>query len=366
MAVTFNSITKAAGAGAAVALCLTALNSTAHAQKTISLTAIDGYPAKALWVKTFVKFFVPEVNRQLATTGNYKIKWNLAWGGQIVKPKGVFKGLQKGLGDLGIVTTVFHADKVPLHGLSFATPFVTTDPALLARTFDDMAQKFPAFKEGWKKYNQVYLTNLAVLDSYNMFFKEPVKGLSSFKGKKIAAAGLNMRYLKNTGAAGVGGSLVSYYNKLKTGVVDGAMIWAEAAVIFRTVEVAPYMLKADLGTANSKGISVNADSWKSYPEEVRVAMQEAAYGYRDKMGADALSVAAASYKAFAEKGGKITVLGQDQRQKWADDMPNVAADWVAAREKEGAPGRVVMESYMNTMRAAKQPILRQWDKELGS
>ena len=157
MTKTILSIRKAAGLGMATALCLAALGTTANAQKTIKLTAIDGYPAKALWVKTFVKFFVPEVNRQLAKTGNYKINWNLAWGGQIVKPKGVFKGLQKGLGDLGIVTTVFHADKVPLHGLSFATPFVTTDPALLARTFDSMAEKFPAFKEDWKKYNQVYL-----------------------------------------------------------------------------------------------------------------------------------------------------------------------------------------------------------------
>lgn len=216
-----------------------AISAPAHAQKTINLTAIDGYPPKALWVKLFINFYIPEINRRLAKTGNYKIKWNQAWGGQIVKPKHVLQGLQKGLGDIGIVTTVFHADKVPLHAIAYATPFVTTDPDLLARTFDDMAEKFPAFKDTWKKYNQVYLTNLSVLDSYNMFFREPVSGLGGFKGKKIAAAGLNMAYLKGSGAVGVGGSLVGYYNKLKTGVVDGAMIWAEAAVIFKTVEVAP-------------------------------------------------------------------------------------------------------------------------------
>ncbi|MBK19929.1 MAG: hypothetical protein CMM52_13940 [Rhodospirillaceae bacterium] len=116
------SIGRTTGIAAAVAVSLTAFSGSALAQKEIKLTAIDGYPAKALWVKTFVKYFVPAVDKALAKTGNYKIKWNLAWGGQTVKPKGVFKGLQKGLGDLGIVTTVFHADKAPLHGLSFATP----------------------------------------------------------------------------------------------------------------------------------------------------------------------------------------------------------------------------------------------------
>ena len=341
MTVKFHGITKLLGMGAAVALCLTALSNTAYAQKTIKLTAIDGYPAKALWVKTFVKFFVPEVNRQLAKTGNYKIKWNLAWGGQIVKPKGVFKGLQKGLGDLGIVTTVFHADKVPLHVLSFATPFVTTDPALLAKTFDDMVDKFPAFRDGWKKYNQVYLTNLAVLDSYNMFFKEPVSDLSGFRGKKIAAAGLNMRYLKNTGAAGVGGSLVSYYNKLKTGVVDGAMIWAEASVIFRTVEVAPHMLRANIGTVNSKAITVNAKTWKKLPNEVRGALKKAALFYRDQTGKTVFSRSKVMYKKFVQKGGKITNMSDKQRQKWANGMPNVAKSWAASLEKKGIPGKKI-------------------------
>ena len=363
MAVKFSGITKALGSGAAVVACLAAINSTAYAQKEIKLTAIDGYPAKALWVKTFVKYFVPEVDRQLANTGNYKIKWNLAWGGQIVKPKGVFKGLQKGLGDLGIVTTVFHADKVPLHALSYATPFVTTDPALLARTFDDMAEKFPAFKDGWKKYNQVYLTNLAVLDSYNMFFKEPVSDLSGFRGKKIAAAGLNMRYLKNTGAAGVGGSLVGYYNKLKTGVVDGAMIWAEASVIFRTVEVAPYMLRSSIGTVNSKAITVNSKTWKRLPNEVRQALRKAAVFYRDQTGKTVYGRSKVMYKKFAQKGGKITDMSDAQRKAWVTGMPNVAKSWAESVEKKGIPGKKILSYYMDQMRANNQPILRQWDKE---
>ncbi len=354
---------RTTGLAAAVAMSLTAFSGSALAQKEIKLTAIDGYPAKALWVKTFIKYFVPAVDQALAKTSNYKIKWNLAWGGQIVKPKGVFKGLQKGLGDLGIVTTVFHADKVPLHGMAFATPFVTTDPGLLARTFDDMVATHPDFKKSWEKYNQVYLTNLAVLDSYNMFFKQPITSLSGVKGKKIAAAGLNMRYLKNTGAKGVGGSLVGYYNKLKTGVVDGAMVWAEAAVIFKIVEVAPHMMRASLGTVNSKAITVNAKTWKKLPNEVKQALQAAAIIYRDGTSKDVEARSKVMYKKFAEKGGKVTPLSQAQREAWANSMPNVAKDWAASLEKKGVAGKKILGDYMNRMRAAKQPIIRQWDKE---
>ena len=285
------------GAGAVVATMANV--GAASAQETIKVAAIDGYSPKSLWVKEFIDYYIPEIDKRLAKTGNYEIEWNQAWG-QIVKVRGVLGGLDKGLGDIGVVTTVFHADKVPLQLVAYATPFVTNDPGLVAKTVDDLANKHPQFKAAFTKFNQVYLTNLAVL-----------------VGRKI-------------------------------------------------YEVAPYMLKADLGTANSKVISVNADSWKSYPEEVRNVMQEAAFDYRDRMASEALKLADASYKAFTENGGKITVLSQEQRQQWADNMPNVAADWAAARDKEGAPGTVVMKSYMDTMRAANQPILRQWDKELGS
>jgi hypothetical protein len=52
-------------------------------------------------------------------------------------------GMQKNLGDIGVVTTVFQADKVPMQMVAFATPFVTTDPFLVAKTFDGLADKFP-------------------------------------------------------------------------------------------------------------------------------------------------------------------------------------------------------------------------------
>jgi len=60
---------RTTGLAAAVAMSLTAFSGSALAQKEIKLTAIDGYPAKALWVKTFIKYFVPAVDQALAKTG---------------------------------------------------------------------------------------------------------------------------------------------------------------------------------------------------------------------------------------------------------------------------------------------------------
>lgn len=350
---------KAASAAALVAFLATP----AAAQKTINLTAIDGYPPKASWVREFIKYYIPAVNKELAKTGNYKIQWNQAWSGQIVKTRHVLEGLDKGLGDIGIVTTVFHADKVPLQNLSFVTPFVSADPVLSSRMMDAMAEEFPQFKQAWKPFNQIYLTNGCVLDSYQMFTKQPVKSLADFKGKKIAGAGVNLRYLQGLGAAGVPGSLVSFYNKLKTGVVTGAMLWPEAVVRFKIVEVAPHMLKADLGAACSKAINVNANSWKKLPTEVQQALATQAIGYRDQMSSQALAKGKGALGKFKGKGGTVTLLSAADRAAWAKSMPNVAKQWAEGLEKKGIPGKKILATYMDRMRAANQPIMRHWDRE---
>lgn len=351
--------------GAGVA-SLALLQAPAAATETIKITAIDGYSPKSMWVREFINFYIPEIDKRLAKTGNYKIKWNQAWGGQIVKPKGVMGGMQKGLGDIGVVTTVFHADKVPLQMIAYATPFVTTEPVLVSRTVDGLAGEFPEYKAAFAKFNQVYLTNLAVLDTYQIFSKKPIRTLSDFKGQKVGSAGLNLRWLEGFGAAGVGGSLVTYYNKLKTGVLDSIMLWPESVVGRKMYEVAPYMLKADLGTVNSKAITVNTKAWEGLPDEVRTAISEAAIDYREHTTAKALDLAAGSYAKYKEMGGEIYVMPAAERIKWANTMPNVAKDWAASLEAKGLPGNAVLKSYMNTMRANKQPILRHWDRELGS
>jgi hypothetical protein len=51
------------------------------------------------------------------------------------------------------------------------------------------------------------------------------------------------------------------------------------------------------------------------------------------------------------------------RERWAKSMPNIAKEWAAKLDKEGQPGTAMVKAYMDSMRAAKQPILREWDKE---
>lgn len=314
-----------------------------------------------MWIKEFSGFFIPRVDEELARTGNYKIDWQQAYGGQIVKPRGVLEGLKLGLGDIGIVTTIFHNSALPSQAISAATPMVSTDARVVAKAVDEIAKEYPQMQAEFAAENQVYLATGVVLDSYQIFSKEPVNSLDDLTGLKIAGAGYNLRYLEGLkDVAGVRGGLPNFYNMVQTGVVDAAMLWPEAAVTFKIYEVAPYMLKADLGAVNSKTVTINKDVWEKLPDEVKRVIETVAIEYRDRVASVAMDEAAASIDAFKEAGGTVVVLSEDQRAAWAGAMPNIAAEWAKALDDKGAPGTAMLGSYVQKLKDAGSVPVRDW------
>ncbi len=348
-----------------VAGTIATVSAPVYSAEKIKAVVIDGYPAKAMWVKEFTEFFIPEVDKRLAEAGNYEMDWQESYGGSIVKPKGVLEGIKLGLGDIGIVTTIFHNSKLPSQALSAVTPFVAADARAVAKAVDEIAKEFPTMQKEFEKQNQVYLATGVVLDTYQVFSTQPVTSLKDLEGGKVAGAGMNMRYLEGIeGAAGVRGGLTDFYNMLQTGMVEHAMLWPEAAKTFKIAEVAPHMLKADLGAVNSKTVTVNADYWKKLPEEVQGVLQEVAVAYRDHVASVAMDRAAASRDAYVEAGGTVVDVSTEERAAWAAAMPNIAAEWAKGLDEKGEPGSDMLKAYMAKLADAGHTPTRDWASEL--
>lgn len=318
-----------------------------------------------MWVREFSQFFIPRVNEELEKSGNYSITWQEAYGGQIVKPRGVLEGIKLGLGDIGIVTTIFHNSALPSQGISAVTPFISSDARVVATAVDEIAREFPQMGKELDAENQVYLATGVVLDTYQVFSTTPVNSLDDLKGKKVAGAGYNLRYLEGIeGAAGVRGGLPNFYNMLQTGLVDAAMLWPEAAKTFKISEVAPYMLKADLGAVNSKTVTVNKDVWQKLPDEVKTTLQSVAIEYRDHVASIAMDAAAESIEAYTGAGGTVVELPAEARVAWANAMPNIAKDWAEKLDQTGAPGSDMLRAYIDKLKAAGFSPVRDWAAEL--
>ncbi len=349
----------------AAMLCCLVQPFNATATETISAVVIDGYPAKAMWVKEFSGFFIPEVDKRLAETGNYKMDWQESYGGSIVKPKGVLEGVKLGLGDIGIVTTIFHSSKLPSQALAAVTPFIAPDSRVVAKAVDEIAKEFPTMQKEFEKQNQVYLATGVVLDTYQIFSSQEVASLKDIEGGKVAGAGMNMRYVEGIeGAVGVRGGLTDFYGMLQTGLVDHAMLWPEAAKTFKIAEVGPTMLKVDLGAVNSKTVTVNADYWKKLPEEVQNVLLDVAVAYRDHVASVAMDRAAASRDAYTAAGGKVIEVSDEDRAAWAAAMPNIAVEWAKTLDDKGEPGSDMLKSYMGKLSEAGFTPIRDWASEL--
>ena len=347
--------------GLALGAVMASLAVPAFATETIKAVVIDGYPARALWVKEFTNFFIPEVDKKLAENGNYKMDWQESYGGSIVKPKGVLEGVKLGLGDIGIVTTIFHSSKLPSQAISAVTPFVAADSRAVAKAVDEIAKEFPTMQKEFEKQNQVYLATGVVLDTYQVFSKDPISSPKDMEGAKVAGAGMNLRYLEGIdGAAGVRGGLTDFYNMLDTGLVDKAMLWPEAAKTFKIAEVAPYMLRADLGAVNSKTITVNKDYWEGLPDEVKTALTEVAVMYRDHVAGMAMDRAQESRDAYVAAGGTIVEASPEDRAAWAAAMPNIASEWATTLNDKGEPGTEMLNAYLGKLEAAGFSGVRNW------
>ena len=273
----------------------------------------------------------------------------------------MLEGIQLGLGDIGIVTTIFHNSKLPSQAISAVTPFVAADARAVAKAVDEIAKEFPTMQNEFAAQNQVYLATGVVLDTYQLFSKNPINSLADVEGGKVAGAGMNLRYLEGIeGAAGVRGGLTDFYNMLQTGLVDHAMLWPEAAKTFKIVDVAPYMLRADIGAVNSKTITVNKDYWDGLPGEVQDVLKEVAVLYRDHVAGIAMDRAAASRDAFIAAGGTIVEMDPAEREAWVKAIPDIAAEWANGLDDRGEPGTEMLAAYLAKLRDAGYEGVRDW------
>ncbi len=358
-----NSVSRKTALAIAAAVAATvAVTVPASAQETINLTAISGYPPAATFVGALIDAYLPAVDAELAKTGKFKINWNKGISGQIVKPRGELEGVEAGLGDLGIIVTAFHADKVPLYDVAFKTPFTSKDLALVLDVTAKMEAQFPSFGKTWATFNQVNLGPSGTVDNYMLWSKTPIKTLADIKGRKVGAAGPNLPWIIAAGAAGVQTNLADAYNSLSTGIYEAMIVWRQAAGAFKLCEPAPYVIDADLGAVNAFSLNVNQDVWDGLPDEVKNALRAGIPAWQKESVNLAVGGAEAGLERCKKEFGTVyTRMSDAEIKQWANMLPPLARDWAKAQDAKGLPGTPILKAWMDEMRANNQPVARDWD-----
>lgn len=351
--------TKAALAGAIVAGSFGAPMASAD---EISVTTVAGHPPVFRWVKHTSKTFIPAVNAALEGTGT-TFNWSEQYGGSLAKVGDELEAVEEGLAEIGLVSSLFDPAKLSVQNVTYFTPFVSSDSALVANWMDQLQQTNSDMKATWAENGLEYLGGAIGIDDYLLMTNFPINSIADLEGKKIGAPGPAVNWLKGTGAVGVSGNLTTYYNEIKTGVYDGVIVFASAAVPGKLYEVAPHITKVGFGAQYAGGLAANKDWFDGLPANVQKILKDAAVVTSQAYLKDLDATVSKFLGIMEANGATVKEVDPEFRAQWAAGMDNVAKIWAEKLDSSGVAGTAVLKAYMDTMRAAGATPVRNWDQE---
>ncbi len=329
---------------------------------TVNATVVAGHPPVFRWVRMLSESFEPAANAALEGTG-HEFAFTNQFGGAIAGVGEELEAVEEGLAEIGTIQALFDPAKLAVQNVTYYTPFVSDDHALVSKVIDRLHRDDERMTAAYTANNIVYPGGPIAIDDYLLMTNFPVESLDDLKGRKIAAPGAAINWLSGTGAVGVAGNLTTYYNEIKTGVYDGVLVFASAALPGKLYEVAPYITKVGLGAQFAGAIGANKDWYDGLPAEMQAALKKGADTAAEWYLAELTAAVDNALAKMGEAGATITEASPEMRAAWAKGMDNVAREWADKLEGQDIPAGAILSAYMDAMRAAGATPLRDWDKE---
>ena len=338
-------------AAGALAIALAGGLSTPAVADTFKVRVGAGHPVQGIAHVTAVDtFFIPEVTKRAAAKG-HTVEWTKAWGGAIAKLPEVLDATKNGLLDVGVVNFPFHPSTLGTHNFPFFMFFQPGDVILtvkaVRKTYDDVPFMYELFE---KKYNQKHI-GVGQNGDYGIGTAFEFKKFDDLKGKKIGAAGPNLRLFTGLDVAGVQTNLNEAYNALQSRVYDGVVIFPGPYFGFKLHEVGKYYLNAHIGTPAAIALTVNLDFWKKLPPDMQAILTEVGKEYdieNSKLQGQADTEALDKLRAA---GTTVSELPFEEQKKWATALAAIPNEMAQEANKRGDPGTKVFRTYIETVKA---------------
>lgn len=332
--------------------------------ETIDLTMASSHAVTVPWVGVMSEFVAPELNARLKADGSdLNVNWTEVYGGVLYNYQETLEAVETGVTDIGWVGTLWEEGKMPLHQITYNTPFVADDFFEIMAIMNDLHDRFPALNQEWKAQNQVFL-GAQGHETYHLMTNAPIGCLADLGGMRVLAPGPTARWLQGTGAVAVDGALTTYYMQLQQGVADGVIIPVTGAYPFKIHEVAPYLTLVGMGAPCSGAMAINADTWSHLPQDVQRLLRQIGREYTIRVNEQVQDRYDAFIPAMKAEGLAVSTFPAAEKAAWAAALPSIAGQWVEDTEAKGHPARELLGLYMSEIRARVGEPTRAWDREV--
>jgi len=327
---------------------------------TFRLTIGAGHPADAaVWITAMRDFFAPEISKRVAEKTGHKIEWTSAYGGSVCKLGECLEAVESGLVDVADLHVAFEPAKLMAHNFPYFVPFGSPDPVVAARAARQVYDNVPELKKILEdKYNQVFL-GVGAVGNYNLVTTFAWDKVEQLKGKKIAAAGPNIPWLRAVGAVPVQSNLNEAYTSFQTGVYEGWVMFPDATVGFKLHEVAKNYTFTDFGAIANVVIAINKTTWNKLPKDVQAIMLDVGKEFTAVEPRMAAEKGKASIETMKAAGATVRSLSDSEKVKWANALTDIPNERTAEINKAGQPGKAVDE-YIKALNAAGVKMPRDW------
>ncbi|MBM3384300.1 MAG: hypothetical protein FJY40_04090 [Betaproteobacteria bacterium] len=329
-----------AGAAALVAALFT--GGAARADD-IKLRIASGHPPANTYVNLMQNFFVPELTKRVAARTKHKVEFIEGFGGAMVKVADTLEGVQSGIIDIGGYCFCFEPSNLPLHAFQVMLPFGTMDPVVSVRLARTVYDKVPYMAEVFeKKFNQK-LIGLIADNGYNLGTSFDWAKVADLKGRKLAGAGLNLKWLEFAGATPVQSSLPEAYTSMQTGVYNGWIMFPSGYVNFKLYEVGKFYTEVGFGAITWHGLTINSARWAKLPKDVQQIILEVGREYEARTGTVNLENYPKQLEQLKSFGTVVKKVPDSVRVDWANSLKVWPQEKATELDKQGLPASQVLK-----------------------
>jgi C4-dicarboxylate-binding protein DctP len=309
----------------------------------IRLRIASGHPAANTYVNLMQTFFVPEVTKRVAARTSHKVEFVEAYGGAMVKTADTLEGVQSGIVDIGGFCFCFEPSNLPLHAFQVMLPFGTMSPEKSVKLARSVYDKVPYLSKVFEdKFNQTLL-GLAADNGYNLGTTFEWNTVSELKGKKLAGAGLNLKWLEYAGAVPVQSALPDAYTSMQTGVYSGWIMFPSGWVNFKLHEVARHYTEVGFGAITWHGLTINKARFARLPREVQAILVEVGREYEAKTGTVNEENYGKQIAQLKTLGVTVKSVPDSVRLEWANSLTGWPQVQATDLDKQGLPASQVLK-----------------------
>jgi len=309
----------------------------------IKLRIASGHPAANTYVNLMQNFFVPEVTKRVAARTKHKVEFIEGYGGSMVKVADTLEGVQSGIIDIGGYCFCFEPSNLPLHAFQVMLPFGTMDPETSVKLARAVYDRVPYMSKVFEdKYRQKLLALIAD-NGYNLGTSFEWKTVADLKGRKLAGAGLNLKWLEYAGATPVQSSLPEAYTAMQTGVYNGWIMFPSGWVNFKLYEVGKYYTEIGFGSITWHGLTINQAKFNKLPKDVQAILVEVAKEFEAKTGTVNKENYPKQLDQLRKFGTTVNAVPASVKLEWANSLKGWPQDKATELDKQGLPASQVLK-----------------------